>query len=131
VALVTGAGAGFGRESPTCLPPAGARVAVADVNVASARETVARLQALELEAFAFEVDIAVEPSVTSLFAAIEAAVGPVECLVNNAGVQPSRLLLDMTLAEWEEVHRVNSRGTFLCTREADVGCSPTRSVAAS
>jgi len=118
VAIVTGAGSGIGTGIAHCLASAGAHVALADCNLAAAEAVAAEIASSGGKAFAVEVDIAEEASVASMIEKIIAACGAVDILVNNAGLQPRRFLADMTVSEWDRIHAVNSRGTFLCIREA-------------
>ncbi len=73
-------------------------------------------------ACAIAADVSKEAEVVAMFAeAIERHGGPVDLLVNNAGIEKPFKLVDMPLEEWEKVLAVNLTGAFLCTREAARG----------
>jgi glucose 1-dehydrogenase len=73
-------------------------------------------------AVAIEADVSSEEQVQAMFArAAEELGGPVDLLVNNAGIERPFLLVDMPLEEWNKVIAVNLTGAFLCAREAARG----------
>ncbi len=119
VALVTGSSRGIGRAIAECLAGHGHRVAV---NYASrpdaAQEVVATIAAGGGEAIAVGADVGDEAAVTGLFAEVAERLGPVEVLVNNAGVTRDNLVMRMSVDDWDEVLRVNLRAAFLCTKAA-------------
>ncbi|MCB2099718.1 MAG: SDR family oxidoreductase, partial [Rhodobacterales bacterium] len=81
--------------------------------------TVAAVDAAGGRAVALRGDVAVEADVTALFDGVEAAFGPLDGLVNNAGiVAPSLPLAEMTAARMRRVFDVNILGAYLCAREA-------------
>ncbi|MDR3321390.1 MAG: 3-oxoacyl-[acyl-carrier-protein] reductase [Synergistaceae bacterium] len=119
VALVTGAGRGIGRAVALELAARGCRVAINYQNSQSAAE-----EAMELilssggEAVAVRADVSDPDSVKKLFEAVNARLGPVEILVNNAGITRDNLLMRMTDEEWDIVTRTNLNSVFYCTRAA-------------
>jgi glucose 1-dehydrogenase len=73
-------------------------------------------------AVAIKADVSQEDEVTAMFAsAAEQLGGPVDLLVNNAGIEKPFKLVDMPLDEWNKVLAVNLTGAFLCSREAARG----------
>jgi NAD(P)-dependent dehydrogenase (short-subunit alcohol dehydrogenase family) len=114
VALVTGAGAGIGRAIALRLAAEGARVAVADVDPAAAGETVSRIRSEGGEADAFAFDLASTDSIGKLVEQVLARFNRIHVLVNNAGINGSLPLLEVTPEEWDRVMGVNARGTFFC-----------------
>ncbi len=88
-ALVTGAGRGIGRAIAIALAAEGARVALSARTRSELDETAEAIRAAGGEAVAFEADLAERKAPGQLVAAVEAALGPVEILVNNAGVGSS------------------------------------------
>jgi 3-oxoacyl-[acyl-carrier protein] reductase len=119
VALVTGASRGIGRAVAERLGAAGHRVAVNyRTGREAAAEVVATITAAGGEAMAVEGDVGDGDSVAALFAAVEEGLGPVEVLVNNAGVTGDDLLLRMPLDAWERVIRTNLTSAYLCTKAA-------------
>lgn len=119
VALVTGASRGIGRAAALQLAADGHRIAVNYVRArAEAEAVVEAIRAAGGEARAIGGDVGTEAGVAELFATTGETLGPVEILVNNAGVVRDNLLLRMTAEEWDEVLAVNLRSVFLCTRTA-------------
>jgi NAD(P)-dependent dehydrogenase (short-subunit alcohol dehydrogenase family) len=114
VAVITGAGGGMGREAALLFSAEGARVCVADVD----REGGERTAAEARDAFFFEVDVAGEDSVRSMYAATAERYGGVDVLYNNAGISPADddSILETSLDAWERVQAVNTRGVFLCCK---------------
>src|SRR5689334_25448063 len=85
VAMVTGAAQGIGKGIATALAADGFRVAVADLNLTGAEQTAKEIGAAEGTAIAVEIDVTRTASVESAVRAVEASLGPVEVVVNNAG----------------------------------------------
>ena len=115
-ALVTGAASGIGRATALRLGADGASVCVNDVGDRAAADAVA--SAIASDAVAVEADVSSEAAVASLFEQAEQALGgPIDLLVNNAGVEAPYPLEEMPLEEWQRVLDVNLTGPFLCSRE--------------
>lgn len=116
---MTGGAQGFGAAIARRLAEAGASVTVADLNVDRAETTAKRIGAeTEADCRADRVDIADEASVTALFESVESNVGPVDVLVNNAGVFSNYLAAEMPIDEFARIVDVNVTGTFTCSRAA-------------
>ena len=117
VALVTGAAQGLGKEIAGLFCDVGASVIVADLNDQAALAT-----ALELSSrgptLGIAMDVADEVAVQAGFCAAAARFGGIDVLVNNAAYRNKASTMDMTVAEWDIMHAVCARGTFLCLREA-------------
>ena len=115
VALVTGGGRGIGANIARELADAGMRVAVA----ARTRGQVESVAA-EIGGVALEVDVSDEASVTRMVEEVERELGPVDLLVNNAGIaqswEGSPIWEDDDPAAWWHVFEVNVLGTYLCCR---------------
>src|SRR5437870_6408943 len=122
-ALVTGGATGIGRSTAERLAAEGAAVAVNFIGDRSAAdELVTEITGSGGRAVAVEADISQEGQVQAIFArAREEFGGPVDLLVNNAGIEKPFKLVDMPLAEWDKVIAVNLTGAFLCAREAARG----------
>jgi len=119
VALVTGAGSGIGRAIARRLAADGLVVAVADVRIVAAEETVALVHGDGGSALAVAVDVADASSVASSVATVIGATGRLDVLVNNAGIFPGEAdLADSDPDVWDRVIRVNLTGAYLCAREA-------------
>lgn len=115
VAIVTGAGSGIGRATAQRLADEGAKVAVADINLETAQETVAQIQANGGTALAVHVDVTSAESARQMVQRTEAALGPVDVLVNNAGWDTFAPFLETDAALWEKVLLINLKGPIACT----------------
>src|SRR5262249_49652725 len=111
VAVVTGAGSGFGKGIAETFAREGARVAVVDINEAAAREVAG---AIGQRAVALRCDVSRRAEVDAAIAAAVAALGTVDILVNNAGISHrNRPMLEVEEAEFERVFAVNVKSIFL------------------
>jgi len=118
-ALVTGATSGVGKGIALELARAGCRVAVNyHSESASAEQTVAEIQALEVEAFAVRADVACSDRVNEMFDLVLSRFERLDIMVNNAGVQTWKPLLELSEFDWDRVIDTNLKGTFLCTQFA-------------
>ncbi len=115
VALVTGGAQGIGYACAQALAEAGNRVVVSDINAEGAQEAA---DALKCAATAIACDVAEPAQITAMFDQIEADVGPVSILVNNAGIAKPAEFLETTLEQFQSVVDVNLTGTFLATQRA-------------
>jgi 3-oxoacyl-[acyl-carrier protein] reductase len=119
VALVTGASGIIGAAIAQALGSAGFRVAAHYRHgKASADVAVERILDAGGEASAVEADLSRQDSVAAMFDRIEQQFGPVDYLVNNAGINRDVLLAFMSEEQWDEVIDTNLRGTYLCSRLA-------------
>lgn len=119
VALITGSGQGIGRATAERLARAGADIVInyrSKANAAS--EAQASVEALGRRCVAIQADVSQEEQVNHLFAEANKALGPVTILVNNAGTTRDKLILQMSLADFEHVVDTNLRSAFLCTKAA-------------
>src|SRR3954451_10145793 len=122
-ALVTGSATGIGRSTIKRLTAEGAAAIVNYVGPRDAAdEVVEEVSRAGGRAIAIEADVSNEEQVQAMFArAAEELGGPVDLLVNNAGIEKRFMLVDMPLDEWNKVLAVNLTGAFLCAREAARG----------
>ena len=117
LAVVTGGGRGIGRAIAQTLAAAGATVAVIARSKAELQETVSAIAQAGGKARLFTADVTRPEQVSCAFAEIEKEFGPVDLLVNNAGmVQPFGPLWENEADEWWQGLEVNVRGPMLCSR---------------
>jgi NAD(P)-dependent dehydrogenase (short-subunit alcohol dehydrogenase family) len=123
VAIVTGGAKGMGRAIAERFAKEGAKVTVADVDMAAAEETVRAIEAAGGQALAVRCDVSKSDQVKGMVDATVAAFGKLDILVNNAGGvigkhgKPTNLDL-LSEEDWDRVVDVNLKGIFLCCREA-------------
>jgi len=119
-ALVTGASRGIGKEIALELARRGYRVAVNYYNdpPSVVEATMSEMHALNPDALLVQADIRSSSQVAAMFQKVIAAFGRLDLLVNNAGVQTWKPLLDVTEEEWDLVIDTNLKGCFLCTQQA-------------
>lgn len=110
---------GNGRAMSLLFAREGAHVAVADMNRASADDTVGRIEAEGGKAFAIEANIAREDDVNRMIDEAMAGLGGIDGMVLNVGVGVGALGLDgVDLEQWNETFTVNLTGPMLCCRKA-------------
>jgi len=114
-ALVTGGGRGIGRAICKQLSQAGARVAVADIDLEVARETEAELSTSGLS---LSMDISSKEQVDAALAQALDHFGQLDILVNNAGIFTYTTFEECTEEMWDNILDVNLKGTFLCCQAA-------------
>jgi 3-oxoacyl-[acyl-carrier protein] reductase len=113
VAFVTGSTRGIGLAIARALHGAGAKVAIVGREQARAAAVAAELGE---RAAGFACDVADAGQVEAAIAAAESVLGPIEVLVNNAGLTRDNILLRLTDADWDAVLDANLKGAFHTTR---------------
>jgi NAD(P)-dependent dehydrogenase (short-subunit alcohol dehydrogenase family) len=117
VVLVTGAQQGIGRAMVSTFAEAGADVAINwldDQNAAAG--IAAQVRQSGRRAFPVHADIGALDQVRAMVASVERELGPVDVLINNAGVFPRIPFLDMTESDWDFVLGVNLKGACFCAQ---------------
>jgi NAD(P)-dependent dehydrogenase (short-subunit alcohol dehydrogenase family) len=119
-ALVTGASRGIGKAIALELARNGWRVAINYYSdpVPMVEATVAEIRALQPDVLSIEADIRSSSQVAAMIEKVIARFGCLDLLVNNAGVQTWKHLLDVSEEEWDLVIDTNLKGCFLCTQQA-------------
>ncbi|MBB6645694.1 SDR family NAD(P)-dependent oxidoreductase [Halobellus ruber] len=115
VAVVTGAAQGLGRQMAAGLAEMGADVAIADLNHEKAAEAAAELDG-GTEVIAVETDVTDEASVRGMVETVTERLGPIDVLVNNAGIVENGPAEGTSLESWRRVLSVNLDGVFLCAK---------------
>ena len=117
VALITGASRGLGRVMAQALAGEGCRLALVGRDMAMLDESAALCRAAGAAGVAvFRADVTRESDVLSLDTQVRAALPPVQILINNAGMNIRRPLVDFTLDEWRQVLDTNLTSAFLMCR---------------
>lgn len=120
VALVTGAARGIGAAEAVRLAQDGASVAIFDLSADQLSHTVGRIEQAGAKALPIACDVADGEQVKRSIAQVVEHFGRLDILVNNAGVLRDNLLFRMTDQDWDTVLDIHLKGSFLCTREAQV-----------
>lgn len=119
IALVTGGTGGMGRVIASKLAADGFGVAVAYAgNTDLADATVKEIAGHGQRGAAFAADIADEEAVSALFDAVDDRFGHLDVVVHTAGINRPAALADLDLADFDDIHRVNVRGTFVVDQQA-------------
>jgi 3-oxoacyl-[acyl-carrier protein] reductase len=117
VALVTGAATGIGRATAIALAQAGAAVAVNHRRQpAEAEDLVGELQALGARVVTFDADVTQAAEVARMVGAVEGTLGPIDVLVNNAGIILEKPLIETSEDEWDRLLAVDLKSVFLVMR---------------
>jgi len=117
-ALVTGGGRGIGRAIALDLARAGANVTVSARTAAEIEAVAGLVGHFGSKGVAHPADVARSEDIRALFTAARAALGPVDILINGAGVAPSALIPRTTDELWNSTIAINLSGSFYCLREA-------------
>ncbi len=115
---MTGGGGGLGRCYGLAMAKAGAAVAVADINLDAAKATADEIVKAGGRAIAVHADVTRSAEFERLLDRTEAEFGPLDVLLNIAGVFPRVSLVDMSEEEWDAVIALNLRSVFLGARAA-------------
>jgi 2-deoxy-D-gluconate 3-dehydrogenase len=115
-ALVTGASRGLGRAMAEALAGAGADVACATTREGGAQDTIAAINALGREAWEVVADVSDRASLSAMMADVDARVGSIDVLVNNAGTIRRAPAVDYSAEDWDVVMRTNLDATFLLSQ---------------
>ncbi len=118
VALVTGGGGGLGAAICRILAVAGAAVVAADVRYDAAEAVAAEVREAGARATALRLDVTDECHAAEAISHAAAAFGPVDILINNAGVDVTLPVDELTVEDWDRIIAVNLRGPFVLCRAA-------------
>ena len=117
VSVVVGGGGGLGRAVALGLAGAGARVAVVDIDAERAQATAAGCTERGQQALALGVDITSRSQVAVMVEEVQKRLGPIEVLINAAGITRRYPAAEFPEAVFDEILAVNLKGVFLCCQE--------------
>jgi len=116
VVVVTGAGSGLGAATARAFGCAGAQVVCLDVNEDNAQRVSSGLRTENVSCTALACDVSDAQSVANAVEQVIEAHGRIDILVNNAAVDHTLSVADMSIAQWDQVIGVNLRGPFLLSK---------------
>lgn len=117
-ALVTGAGSGIGKAIALALAQSGATVAVADIRLDAAQRVAEDIGAAGGTALGIEMDVSQQDAVNRGFETARAALGPIDILVSNAGIQIVDPIERFAFSDWKRMMGIHLDGAFLTTQAA-------------
>ncbi len=118
VALVTGGGQGLGAAICRALSAAGATVAVADLRVQRAQDVCSEIRASGGRGVALGLDVGEARDAQRALQQVAEREGSLDVLVNNAGIDFTLPVAELSVEQWDAVIRTNLRGPFLCSKYA-------------
>nr|WP_310522391.1 3-hydroxybutyrate dehydrogenase [Polymorphobacter sp.] len=116
VAIVTGAASGIGKDIARQFLAAGAKVAIADLNIEGANAVAAEFDPNGERAMGVAMNVTSEAEVDAGIAAVAARFGGIDILVSNAGIQIIAPIVDCKFADWQKMLAIHLDGAFLTTR---------------
>jgi meso-butanediol dehydrogenase / (S,S)-butanediol dehydrogenase / diacetyl reductase len=116
--IVTGAGSGIGEAIARDLAAEGARVAIADIDLAAAERVAAAIRKDGGEATAVQVDVVDRTSVQAMIKAAVGTYGRLDVMFNNAGISKAGLFLEATEADFNRIMGINAMGVLIGMQEA-------------
>ena len=118
VALVTGGSRGMGRAMALTYAQAGADVAVCSRHLADSEKVAQEIRELGKRSLAIKADTTVKADVEAMIDRVVKELGTLDIMVNNAGMNLRKYLMDTSDEEWENIMKVDLTGFFLCSRAA-------------
>jgi NAD(P)-dependent dehydrogenase (short-subunit alcohol dehydrogenase family) len=118
VTLVTGAGSGLGRATALLFAQEGAKVVVNDISGRRAEAVAEEINgsSKRKKAIALRADVAKKDEVDAIVAQAKKRFGPINILINNAGIAQIKNFLDISPEDWQRMLDIHVKGTFLCTQ---------------
>jgi len=113
VVIITGAGAGIGKETALLFSKEGAKVVVADIDEKGGKETATEIQRSG-EGFFFKLDVTNRDQIKQMVEETLQKYGRIDVLINNAGIVQDALVRKMTEEQWDRVVNINLKGVFNC-----------------
>ncbi len=121
IVLITGSSRGLGKTMAKGFSEAGAKVVINGRSINTVEACVREIKELGGEAFSSPFDVTCEEDVKHGISKIESEFGPIDILINNAGIQRRGLLKELSIEDWEAVIRGDLTSAFLVSREAVKG----------
>ncbi|HZB31170.1 MAG TPA: glucose 1-dehydrogenase [Streptosporangiaceae bacterium] len=116
--VVTGAASGIGKQTAIDFARQGGMVAVADIDEKNGTDVVAKLKSDGRDAIFVKTDLTVEADCENLLAITTTTFGRIDVLVNNAGIEISTPIHEMSVDEWDRLVDTNLKSMFLCSKYA-------------
>jgi NAD(P)-dependent dehydrogenase (short-subunit alcohol dehydrogenase family) len=118
VTIVTGSGSGLGKATALLFAREGAKVVVTDISQRRAEAVAQEINgdSRKKKAFAIQADVAKKAEVEAMVAAARKRFGPINILVNNAGIAQIKDFLDISPEEWQRMLDIHMKGAFLCSQ---------------
>src|SRR5690349_5732124 len=113
VAIVTGGASGIGKGIALALAKEGARVVIADIDEAKAKQVAGEIGK---DAISVSLDVTKSVSANEMAKTIHEKLGRIDILVNNVGVRITKPFLEHTDADWNTMMAINLTGPFFCSR---------------
>ena len=118
IALITGAGSGIGEATALRFAEEGAKVVICDVDMENANRVAKDIDSKGGETLVLKADVSNKSDVEGMMAQIKEHFGQLDILVNNAGINRDAFVKKMTEEQWDDVIRINLKGTFICCQAA-------------
>jgi 3-oxoacyl-[acyl-carrier protein] reductase len=115
-AIVTGAASGVGAATAEALAEEGANVVISDINEERAATVADRCAARGVKAMALRTDLCSEADSVGMIDRAEELLGPIDILINNAGMWPTNFVVDIPIAEWRRTFDLNLTAVFLSSQ---------------
>jgi 3-oxoacyl-[acyl-carrier protein] reductase len=115
-AIVTGAASGVGAATAEALAEEGANVVISDINEERAATVAERCAARGVKAVALRTDLCSEADSVGMIDQAEELLGPIDILINNAGMWPTNFVVDIPIAEWRRTFDLNLTAVFLSSQ---------------
>ena len=118
VAIVTGSGSGLGKATALVFAREGAKVVVTDISQQRAEAVAQEINGAsrKKKAFAVRADVTKKNEVEAMVVAARKRFGPLDILINNAGIGQIKDFLDISPEEWQRMLDIHVKGTFLCSQ---------------
>lgn len=118
VAIITGAGAGIGKEIALHFAKEGKNIVAADIDLGRAQETAMEAEGLGADALAVRCNVGEVASIEEMYRLTLERFGSVDILVNNAGISKNVAIEELDETEWDNMLDINLKGVFFCSKYA-------------